>query len=145
MSQELSAWLRQQRQAHGWPVPEMARQLRLAAKDAGDTAVPSNEALCRNIRRWESGHGGVSERYKLHYCKALDLPPGQFGPSRPQEIAVAQATTPATPCPPLSGPGLSRHTRHPARMDWAGPRPPMSLTVGCRSQIWAVPGSNERY
>jgi hypothetical protein len=101
MSQELSAWLRQQRQAHGWPVPEMARQLRLAAKDAGDTGVPGNEALCRNIRRWEGGHGGVSERYKLHYCKALDLLPGQFGPSRPREAPDDLATTSAAPSPPV--------------------------------------------
>jgi hypothetical protein len=101
MSQQLSAWLRQQRQAHGWPVPEMARQLRRAAKDRGDTAVPSNEAMCRNIRRWESGHGGVSERYQLHYCQALDLPPEQFGPSRPQETADGPATTSAAPHPPV--------------------------------------------
>ena len=51
MSRELSAWLRRQRQAHGWPVPEMARQLRAAAKDSDDTAVPGNDAMCRNIRR----------------------------------------------------------------------------------------------
>ena len=52
MSQELSAWLRQQRQTRSWPVPEMARRLRAAAKDTGDTAVPANDAMCRNIRRW---------------------------------------------------------------------------------------------
>jgi hypothetical protein len=105
MSQQLSAWLRQQRQAHGWPVPEMARHLRRAAKDRGDTAVPSNEAMCRNIRRWESGHGGVSERYQLHYCQALDLPPEQFGPIRPQEAAAVPATTSAAPAPPAFWPG----------------------------------------
>jgi hypothetical protein len=71
MSKELGAWLRQQRQAHGWPVPEMAPRLRTAAKDSGDTTVPGGDAMCRNIRRWEAGKGGVSERYELHYCKAL--------------------------------------------------------------------------
>jgi len=100
MSHELSAWLRQQRQAHGWPVPEMARQLRAAAKDNGDTTVPASDAMCRNIRRWESGHGGVSERYKLHYCKALGIPLAQFGPGRPQQESDDPATTSAAPSPP---------------------------------------------
>jgi hypothetical protein len=101
MPQELSAWLRQQRQTRSWPVPEMARQLRAAAKDSGDTAVPANDAMCRNIRRWESGHGGVSERYKLHYCQALGIPLMQFGPSQPPlQRPDDPATTPATPCPP---------------------------------------------
>ena len=101
MSQELSAWLRQQRQARSWPVPEMARRLRVAAKDTGDTAVPANDAMCRNIRRWESGHGGVSERYKLHYSHALDIPLMQFGPGQPQQTTDDPATTSATPRPPV--------------------------------------------
>jgi hypothetical protein len=70
----------------------MARRLREAAKHSGDTTVPGNDAMCRNIRRWEStksGNSGVSERYKLHYCKALGIPLTQFGPSRPQEAADA--------------------------------------------------------
>jgi hypothetical protein len=108
MSQELSAWLRQQRQAHGWPVPEMARRLREAAKHSGDKTVPGNDAMCRNIRRWESaksGNNGVSERYKLHYCKALGIPLAQFGPSRPQETADDPETTSATPRTPALQPG----------------------------------------
>ncbi len=88
---DLGTWLRQQRRARGWPVPEMARRLREAAKDSGDNTVPGNEAMCRNLRRWESGGGGVSERYQLHYCEALGLSPAQFGPGRPQETADALA------------------------------------------------------
>ena len=100
MSKELGAWLRQQRQAQGWPVPEMARRLRTAAKDSGDTTVPGGEAMCRNIRRWEAGKGGVSERYELHYCKALGLPAANFGPPKPQNITNDPATPPAAPLPP---------------------------------------------
>jgi transcriptional regulator with XRE-family HTH domain len=100
MSRELGAWLRQQRQARGWPVPEMGRRLRVAAKDCGDTAVPGGEAMSRNIRRWEAGKGGVSERYEMHYCKALGLPTGKFGPPRPKNITDDPAGTLAAPLPP---------------------------------------------
>lgn len=77
---ELATWLRQQRQARGWSVMEMGRRLCEAAKASGDNTVPGKEAMCRNIRRWESSRGfGVSERYMLHYCKALDVTPQMFG------------------------------------------------------------------
>jgi hypothetical protein len=51
MSAELRAWLRAQRQARGWNVPEMARRLRRAARSSGDL-VPDNTALCTYVRRW---------------------------------------------------------------------------------------------
>ena len=76
----LGAALRAQRQAHGWNVPEMARQLREAAKASGDRSVPGNKALCTYIRRWERGLIGPSERYRLHYCKAFGIPPDRIGP-----------------------------------------------------------------
>ena len=80
----LGAALRARRQAHGWNVPEMARQLREAAKASGDRSVPGNKALCTYIRRWERGPIGPSERYRLHYCKASgtglrELPGGPQG------------------------------------------------------------------
>jgi transcriptional regulator with XRE-family HTH domain len=99
MSAELGAWLREQRQAHGWPVPEMARQLRQSAEASGD-ALPGSNGLQRNIRRWESGQGTVSERYKLHYCSVLGIPPAQFGPGhpagQPHEAADAASQAPGT-------------------------------------------------
>ncbi len=57
MSSELAGWLRPQRQSRGWPVAEMARRLRRAARDGGDHTMPGANALCRNIRRWENGNG----------------------------------------------------------------------------------------
>src|SRR6266536_5659427 len=87
MSSELAGWLRRQRQNRGWPIAEMARQLRRAAADSGDRAMPDGAAMCRNIRRWESGVGGISERHKLHYCRALVVPPGDFGPTPPPPAA----------------------------------------------------------
>src|SRR5260370_34069375 len=99
MSHELGAWLRQQRQARGWPIPEMARQLRQAAKARNDK-LPGNDGLLRNIRRWERGTSGMSERYKLHYCDALHIPPDQFGPDQPpyqpQELTDGPAGATAT-------------------------------------------------
>jgi hypothetical protein len=106
MPTELSAWLRQQRQDRGWPVPEMARRLRDAARDSGDKAVPGKEAMARNIRRWEAGQGansGVSERYRMHYCQALGIPLARFGPCRPREAAGDPAGTPAPPDAPTAG------------------------------------------
>jgi hypothetical protein len=85
---ELGAWLRQQREARGWPKAEMARRLVQAAREAGDKSVPSASGMLHNIHRWER-EGGVSERHKLHYCRALGIQPGQFGPS------TAEPTDPA--------------------------------------------------
>jgi transcriptional regulator with XRE-family HTH domain len=90
---ELGRWLRAQRQARGWPVAEMARQLRQAAK-ARDGTLPGNDALMRNIRRWERGTSGVSERYKLHYCRAFEIGAEQFGPRRDSSPAGEAAHSP---------------------------------------------------
>jgi hypothetical protein len=95
MSKELGDWLRQQREARGWPRPEMARQLIKAAQARGDTSTPGTDSMCHNIYRWERGAGGLSDRYKLHYCHALGIAPGQFGPGQPDSRPTA-AQTPRT-------------------------------------------------
>jgi hypothetical protein len=64
-------WLREQRQARSWDVPEMARRLVLMAGDSRSD-LPGHESLVRCIRRWESGCG-MSERYRLLYAKAFGL------------------------------------------------------------------------
>jgi hypothetical protein len=76
---ELGAWLRQQREARGWAKTEMARRLVQAGREAGDTAIPGTGSMLHNIHRWER-EGGVSERHRLHYCRALGITPAQFGP-----------------------------------------------------------------
>jgi hypothetical protein len=77
-AQAPGGWLRQQRQARGWTVPQMARKLREAAKAAGD-ALPAHDALVGMIRRWERGFG-VSERYRLHFCRFLSFTVGSRNP-----------------------------------------------------------------
>jgi transcriptional regulator with XRE-family HTH domain len=89
MSRALGAWLRQERQARGWDVPEMAHRLRRAATSI-DGTLPSKDILIAQVRRWERGRVGVSERYKLLYCKAFEITPAEFfGP------AIACALVPA--------------------------------------------------
>ena len=94
MSSELGAWLRQQREARGWAKAEMARRLVQAAREAGDNSVPSAAGMLHNIHRWER-QGGVSERHKLHYCRALGIQAGQFGP-RPKGYLDAGMTSGST-------------------------------------------------
>jgi hypothetical protein len=62
----------------------MRRRLREAARAAGDT-LPSNDCLGVMIHRWENDRSGVSERYRLHYCRAFEIPVEKFGlvPSAP--------------------------------------------------------------
>jgi hypothetical protein len=56
----------------------MARQLIQAGRSKGDT-LPGADSMCHNIHRWERGQGGLTERYKLHYCTVLGISPAQFG------------------------------------------------------------------
>ncbi len=109
----LGAALRAQRQARGWNVPEMARQLREAARASGDKSVPGNKALCAYIRRWERGIIGPSERYRLHYCKAFGIPPGRIGPwpgsgEPPASPAPPPGAVPAAPGPRYRGSAAGR-------------------------------------
>jgi transcriptional regulator with XRE-family HTH domain len=89
-------WLRQQRRACGWNVPEMARRLRRAATTAGDT-LPSQNTMEAHVRRWERGLVAPSERYRLHYCAALATTSDQYDQLQPP---------PPPPLPPL--PALTR-------------------------------------
>src|SRR5262249_62028847 len=104
-------WLQRQRQARGWSVPEMRRRLREAARQAGDN-LPDNACLTVMSHRWEDDRSGISERYRLHYCKAFQIPIEEFGRSltEPQQpfgdhataLALA-ASCPLSGAPPLTG------------------------------------------
>lgn len=76
---EIGSWLREQREAHCWSRPEMARQLIRAAHVASDRSIVEVDNLCHNIYRWERGTVGPSERYRLYYCRVLGIPPAAFG------------------------------------------------------------------
>ncbi len=91
-------------------MPEMCRQLRRVATEAGDK-LPDNECLVTMIRRWENG-SGVSERYRLHYCRALGLLPEDFGraaASRPPgKLSRSPEPTPNLPLPEIAVAGQGR-------------------------------------
>src|SRR5215467_646337 len=107
-AEEPGGWLRQQRRARGWTKAEMARRLREAAK-AVDDELPKQGTLASMIRRWERGFG-VSERYRLHYCRAFRIPAEHYGtapvdPGRQWSEPAADSRTagtllPAMPVPP---------------------------------------------
>ena len=78
---ELGTWLRQQREQRGWSRYEMSRRLCASAREAGDSAVPEADTIEGYLRRWETGRVSIiSERYKLLFCRVLDIPVTQFGP-----------------------------------------------------------------
>src|SRR5580658_4474402 len=91
MLDPISTWLREQRLAHGWSVAEMGRQLHLAARQTGDHTLPRTAILASYVRRWEAGKIGLTERYRLHYCTALGIPPAQFGPQPQEPLLLADA------------------------------------------------------
>jgi len=88
MRQGHGQWLREQRQARGWGATETARRLRAAARSAGDK-LPDNHCLIVMIYRWEDDRSGISERYRLHYCRALGIPPAEFGAREPEPPPAA--------------------------------------------------------
>ncbi|HET9969795.1 MAG TPA: hypothetical protein VFQ68_16290 [Streptosporangiaceae bacterium] len=63
--------LRTWRRSRGWDVPELARQLRRAAREA-DVTVAAPAGLIRMIYAWERDDHDLSERYELLY-RALGL------------------------------------------------------------------------
>ncbi len=117
MSQELGAWLRAQRRARGWDVPQMARQLARAAGDSRDT-LPSKECLLVYIRRWERGEVRVSERYQFLYCTAFGIELTDFGPDgradQPRPLAVASPDLPDAPASDRAPDALAMHSRDPS-------------------------------
>jgi hypothetical protein len=128
MDAELAAWLRQERENRGWPKAEMARRLVQAGREAGDKSIPSAGGMLHNIHRWER-EGGVSERHKLHYCRALGVQPGQFGPGHaleaPDAALAGTALSVSAALPALPAPGQVPASA----LSPAGPHLPASALV----------------
>ena len=66
-----SETLRQWREARGWDVPRMARELRNAAKGSGED-VAAHHGLVKMIPQWERGSRAPRERYRLLYLKIFE-------------------------------------------------------------------------
>jgi hypothetical protein len=101
MTDDLGAWLYGHREARGWTNRDMASRIIEAGHAVDDKSMPSLDTMCRNVRRWERGHGSITERYKLHYCRALGISPAQFGtaPAVPDMGTTAPDVAPAPSAP----------------------------------------------
>ena len=134
MTDDLGTWLRQQREDRGWSRREMARQLIQAGRAAGDNSLPGIDSMCHNIRQWERGQRALTERYRLHHCKALGIPPAKFGSApagtHPGTLAPAASPVPVLPAvtpdaePPVHVPTATPHL--------ADPHLPASIAVAYR-------------
>jgi hypothetical protein len=86
------AWLRRQREQRLWTRAELARRIIQAARDHGDTTMPSAASITHNLYRWERGANGISDRYRLYCCDVLGARPGQPAapaPPSPPEAAAS--------------------------------------------------------
>jgi transcriptional regulator with XRE-family HTH domain len=71
--------LRRWREAKGWDVPRMARELRKAARDTGED-VAAHHGLVKMIPQWERGGRAPRERYRLLYLKVFEDIAGAMSP-----------------------------------------------------------------
>jgi transcriptional regulator with XRE-family HTH domain len=91
-----SQTLRQWREAKGWDVPRMARELRKAARDTGED-VAAHHGLVKMIPQWERGNRAPRERYRLLYLKVFEdiaggVSPGMaFGTELAMRIAAVRS------------------------------------------------------
>jgi len=88
----IGSWLRAERQARQWDVPEMARQVRKAARD--DPHLPELRDLRRMIRSWEAGEHALSERYRLLYATAFGIGPDELFTDTADHQSVPAAGAP---------------------------------------------------
>ena len=139
MDSETAAWLRQQREDRGWSKAEMARRLVQAGRESGDTSVPELSGMLHNIHRWER-EGGISERHKLHYCRALGIHPSQFGLGAVDEGADALTPAPCGETGPAASPAVVPAKRPAAVAGQADPYPPASAAIAYRGRQDPLPG-----
>jgi hypothetical protein len=114
----------------------MASRIIDAGQAAADKSMPSLDTMCRNVRRWERGHGSITERYKLHYCRALSLPLAQFGTAPPvPDTGTAAPGATLTPAAPtgLTPAGVAAQAA-PGMHALASPRPGEPLILGYRGR-----------
>ena len=104
MTDVTSQSLRQWREAKGWDVPRMARELRKAARDTGED-VAAHHGLVKMIPQWERGNRAPRERYRLLYLKVFadiagGVSPGMaFGTELAMRIAAVRSRAASLPGP----------------------------------------------
>lgn len=133
MPQTLGAWLRARRLERWWAIAEMARQLHHAAKAASDNTVASTATLATYVRRWERDKTVPTERYRMHYCTALAIPPGQFGPARHPSPGHEDSPEPVSA-------GVLVHRLPLGEVGGAG-AVVVVIPPGCRQVVIEIPGA----
>ena len=104
MTDVTSQTLRRWREAQGWDVPRMARELRKAARDTGED-VAAQHGLVKMIPHWERGDRAPRERYRLLYLKVFeDIAGGmshsmEFGVDLVMRLAAVRARAASLPGP----------------------------------------------
>jgi transcriptional regulator with XRE-family HTH domain len=99
-----SETLRRWREAKGWDVPRMARELRKAARDTGED-VAAHHGLVKMIPQWERGGRAPRERYRLLYLKVFEdiaggMSPGMaFGAEFALRLGVVRSRAASLPGP----------------------------------------------
>ena len=90
----LRAW----RRSRGWDVPEVARQLRYAARESA-IHIAAHAGLIRMIYAWERDDHDLSERYEL-LCTAKPASPARQATMNPNHSREARqkAARRTTPC-----------------------------------------------
>ncbi len=76
----LGARLRAERESRGWTYAQLAGKLSDAS--AGICPVPGTAAIIPQIRRWERGGTGISQRYRTLYCIAFGTGTGLWDVSQ---------------------------------------------------------------
>ncbi|WP_345432044.1 hypothetical protein [Actinoallomurus vinaceus] len=89
----LGVRLRKERTDLGLSVAGMAEALRDAAPERERRTLPKLQDIARKIRNWEADTWGVSERYRLLYCRATGKTEDDlFGPYRKARKKKIRAT-----------------------------------------------------
>lgn len=123
----------------------MGRALREAAKMVGDN-LPGHECLTVMIRRWEDSRGGVSERYRLHYCKAFQLPIDQFGVASTTTSDAPKGESPESPASAAApSPCKAAETQHPVQPASGGEESTARLGQPVEAQLLAAARESGRY
>ncbi|XVQ09837.1 hypothetical protein ACQP1W_46200 [Spirillospora sp. CA-255316] len=78
----VGARLAAERRRRKWTQLQMAKALR---RELPGTQIPDPDTILSYVKRWEAGRVGISERYRIAYSAALDIPEDELFAASPNE------------------------------------------------------------